>query len=230
MYTLDLLLPTARFVFAVAGSRVDVVSEHRSPEAFRLYSKLKCDHDVVGMTTFPNTVLLRGPRTILVDPGLHLQNAPVVQALARLGVEVSGVDLIALTHAHGDHAGACADLPLPVALHERELVDPAWPSISGVLSSDRLLELNGDSGELAPGISWTLTPGHSEGSVCYLVDTVDGPVVLAGDTIGPLREPFDAMIVPEDSPSGEQVLANWTTIRGLLPRRVIAGHLPPFDL
>ena len=230
MYKVDLLLPTARFAFAVEGGRIEVVPEHRSPEAYRLYSQLKRDHDVVGMTTFPNSVLLRGPRTILVDPGLDLQNAPVVQALALLGLDVADIDLIALTHAHGDHAGASAGLPSPVAVHERELDDPGWPAVSGLLDRRSLLKLSGERGELAPGVSWVLTPGHSEGSVCYLVETDDGPVVLAGDTIGPLREPFDAMNPPEDSSSGDRLLAAWQTIRDLRPRRVIAGHLPPFDL
>lgn len=230
MYRVDLLLPTARFAFAVVGDRVAVVPEHRSPEAFQLYSQLKRDHEVVGMTTFPNSLLLRGPRTILVDPGLHLQGEPVVRALALLGLSVPDIDLIALTHAHADHAGACVDLPLPVAVHERELGDPAWPSVSGVLGSRRLIELKGERGELAPGVSWVLTPGHSEGSVCYLVETGDGPVALVGDTVGPLREPFDSMSPPDDSPAGDRLLAVWQTIRDLQPRRVIAGHLPPFDL
>jgi len=230
VYKVDLLLPTARFAFAVEGGRVEVVPEHRSPEAFRLYSQLKRDHDVVGMTTFPNSVLLRGPRTILVDPGLDLQNAPVIRALALLGLGVADIDLIALTHAHGDHAGACAGLPLPVAVHERELGDPGWPSVSGFLDHRSILELSGERGELAPGVTWVLTPGHSEGSVCYLVETDDGPVALVGDTIGPLREPFDAMTPADDSSSGDHLLAAWQTIRDLRPRRVIAGHLPPFDL
>ncbi|MGZ4198893.1 MAG: MBL fold metallo-hydrolase, partial [Thermoleophilia bacterium] len=60
------------------------------------------------MTTFPNTVLLRNGATILVDPGLLLANEPVVHALAARGVIPADVDLIALTHAHLDHAGACA--------------------------------------------------------------------------------------------------------------------------
>lgn len=230
MYKLDLLLPTARFAFAVEGARIEVVPEHRSPEAFRLYLQLKQDHDVVGMTTFPNSVLLRGPQTILVDPGLHLQNAPVVRALAAHGVRVADLDLIALTHAHGDHAGACAELPLPVAVHERELGDPAWRAVSGFLEPDRLVKLRGARGELAPGVSWVLTPGHSEGSVCYLVETDNGLVALAGDTIGPLRESFDTMTPPDDSPSSGSLLAAWQTLRDLRPRRVIAGHLPPFDL
>ena len=61
------------------------VPEHRSPRGSSPTRSSKRP-TVVGMTTFPNTVLLRGPSTILVDPGLHLQNEPVVRALARRGL------------------------------------------------------------------------------------------------------------------------------------------------
>ena len=107
-YQLDILIPTARFVFSVEGDAVDVLPEHRSPEAFVEYRALRERRPVVGMTTFPNTVLLRGPRTIVVDPGLPLQNDPVLRALEARGLSAADVDLVVLTHAHLDHAGGCA--------------------------------------------------------------------------------------------------------------------------
>jgi glyoxylase-like metal-dependent hydrolase (beta-lactamase superfamily II) len=228
VYTLDLLIPSARFVFAVDSDRVDVIPEHRPPEAFAVYAALKGDHDVVGMTTFPNSVLLRGPKTIVVDPGLHLQNEPVIAALAARGVDVADVDLIALTHAHLDHAGACGELEGPVAVHELELHDPGWPQVSGLLPRERLRLLRGESGELAPGITWLRTPAHTDGSVCYLVETTAGPVALAGDTIGPSRDAFDAMAAPDASDFSKALLAAWTAIRELQPALIVAGHLPPF--
>ena len=112
-YQVDLLIPTARFVFSVEGDAVDVLPEHRSPEAFVDYRELRERRPVVGMTTFPNTVLLRGPRTILVDPGLPLQNDPALRALEARGLSAADVDLVVLTHAHLDHAGGCAPSPRP---------------------------------------------------------------------------------------------------------------------
>lgn len=233
MYALDLLIPTARFAFAIADGRVEVVPEHRSPEAYPAYVELKRHHAVVGMTTFPNTVLLRGPKTILVDPGIHLQNQPVLGALAALGVAVADIDLIALTHAHLDHAGACADVAGPVAVHELELHDPDWPMVAGLLPPGRLRLLDGESGDLAPGVTWVRTPGHTQGSVCYLVETIEGPVALAGDTIGPSRDPFDSMTPSDDDDdpdSAQALLGSWQTIRDLRPATVVAGHVPPFAL
>lgn len=215
-------------MFAVEEGRVEVLPEHRSAEAFRLYRDLKQRRAVVGMLTFPNAILLRGPRTMVVDPGLSLQNQPLLGALAARGLGPADVDLVALTHAHPDHAAACAELDRQVALHELEIGSGHWPAVAGVLDRRRLVRLRGERGELAPGVRWLRTPGHTEGSVCYLVDTDGGLAALVGDTVGPLREPFDAMTPPDGTAWGRRLLAAWHEIRSEKPDLIVAGHLPPF--
>lgn len=225
-YRLDLLIPTARFVFSVEGDTVDVVPEHRSPEAFVEYRALRERRPVVGMTTFPNTVLLRGPRTVLVDPGLPLQNDPVLRALEARGLTVDDVDLVVLTHAHLDHAGGCASVPAPVAVHELETTSAHWPLVGGMLDRRSLQRLSGAGGDLAPGLEWALTSGHCDGHISLSCETQLGRAVLCGDTIGPDRAEFDAM-----TPAGfgaETVLASWRRIRAWAPDLIVAGHLPPF--
>jgi glyoxylase-like metal-dependent hydrolase (beta-lactamase superfamily II) len=226
MYEVDLLIPTARFVFSVEGGRVNVVPEHRSPEAFVEYRRLRERHPLVGMTTFPNTLLLRGARTIVVDPGLPLQNEPLVRALALRGLSPADIDLVVLTHAHLDHAGACADLLRPVAVHERETRASYWPLVGGLLEQLPLELVEGEAGELADGVDWARTPGHCEGHISLNVTTAAGPVVLCGDTIGPGRAEFDTM--EPSGPSANELLASWEHIRAWAPTRIIAGHLPPF--
>ena len=226
MYSLDILIPTARFVFSVEDGRTEVLPEHRSPEAFEQYRRLRDERPVVGMTTFPNTLLLRGPRTIVVDPGLPLQNEPVVRALEARGLSSGDLDLVVLTHAHLDHAGACGDLMAPVAVHELETHSPSWTLVGGLLERLPLQLLAGESGEFAPGVVWARTPGHCDGHISLCVDTAAGPVVLCGDTIGPGRAEFDAM-----RPSGAaaaELLGSWQRIRAWAPTTVIAGHLAPF--
>jgi glyoxylase-like metal-dependent hydrolase (beta-lactamase superfamily II) len=222
----DILIPTARFVFSVEGDAVDVLPEHRSPEAFVAYRALRGERPVVGMTTFPNTVLLRGEKTIVVDPGLPLQNEPVVRALAVRGLGPADVDLVVLTHAHLDHAGACADLMAPVIVHELEARAPHWLLVGGLLEALPLDLLSGEAGELAPGVCWARTPGHCDGHISLCVTTSDGPVVLCGDTIGPGRDEFAAMA--PSGPAAEDLLRSWQRIRAWRPVRVIAGHLAPF--
>jgi glyoxylase-like metal-dependent hydrolase (beta-lactamase superfamily II) len=226
MYTVDILIPTARFVFSVEDGRTDVLPEFRSPEAFEEYRRLRQERPVVGMTTFPNTVLLRGARTIVVDPGLPLQNEPVVRALEARGLAPRDVDLIALTHAHLDHAGACTDLMAPVAVHELETRSPSWLLVGGLLELLPSERLAGEEGELAPGVAWARTPGHCDGHISLCVETAEGPVVLCGDTIGPGRDEFDVM--RPSGPAGAELLRSWQRIRAWKPAQVIAGHLAPF--
>lgn len=226
MYEVDILIPTARFVFSVEGDAVAVLPEHRSPEAFVAYRELRERRPVVGMTTFPNTVLLRGPRTIVVDPGLPLQNEPVVGALAARGLRPADVDLVVLTHAHLDHAGGCADLPAPVVVHELETAAPYWALAAGLLERAPLERLAGTGGELAAGVRWALTPGHCEGHISLAVETAGGAVVLCGDTVGPGAAEFAAMRPTGAAAHG--LLESWRRIRAWDPVQVIAGHLPPF--
>ncbi len=226
MYQVDILIPTARFVFSVEDGRIDVLPEFHSPEAFVQYRRLRGERPVVGMTTFPNTVLLRGARTIVVDPGLPLQNAPVVRALEAWGLSPADVDLVVLTHAHLDHAGACADLMAPVAVHALETRSPSWTLVGGLLELLPVRRLSGEQGELAPGVAWARTPGHCDGHISLRVDTAAGPVVLCGDTIGPGRAEFDAL--RPSGPAAAELLASWQRIRAWGPAQIIAGHLPPF--
>jgi glyoxylase-like metal-dependent hydrolase (beta-lactamase superfamily II) len=227
-YQVDVLIPTARFVFSVEGDAVEVLPEHRSPEAFAEYRALRERRPVVGMTTFPNTVLLRGPQTIVVDPGLPLQNDPVLHALEARGLSAGDVDVVVLTHAHLDHAGGCASLPAPVVVHGLETHSPHWVMAGGVLELLQLTLVSGGGGELAPGIQWALTPGHCDGHISLCVETEDaGRVVLCGDTIGPGRHGFDTMTAP-DGNEGVALLESWRRIRAWEPDLIIAGHLPPF--
>jgi glyoxylase-like metal-dependent hydrolase (beta-lactamase superfamily II) len=228
-YKLDVLVPTARFVFVIEGGRIEVLPEYRSPQAWLEYGRLRAERPVVGMTTIPNTVLLRGPRTVLVDPGPRLQNEPVVRALEQAGLSPRDLDVIALTHAHDDHAGALLDFPsdLPVALHERETAEPHWQIVRGVLEQRPLRLLEGEAGELVEGVRWALTPGHTAGSVAYAVFTARGTAVLCGDTIGPQREPFLAMR-PGEGDEGHRSLASWRRIHELGPDLIVPGHVPPF--
>ena len=225
-YQVDLLIPTARFVFSVEGDAVDVLPEHRSPEAFVEYRELRERRPVVGMTTFPNTVLLRGPRTILVDPGLPLQNDPALRALEARGLSAADVDLVVLTHAHLDHAGGCASVLAPVAVHELETASAYWPLVGGLLELLPLELLSGDAGELAPGVEWALTPGHCDGHISLAVETAGG----AGRAVRRHDRPGQGRVRRHGAVRARRrdLLASWRRIRAWDPALVIAGHLPPF--
>ena len=120
----------------------------------------------------------------LIDPG---DDAERVEKL----VEQSGCQLryILLTHGHFDHTSAVRPLlevypDVPVYIHEKDAVDGR----GGELMFTRLDEKHqryykeGDA-LLLGGLTLRVleTPGHSEGSVCLLVEGQG--VLFAGDTL-----------------------------------------------
>ncbi len=71
-------------------------------------------------------IVHRGERAIIVDAGLPDSHERFVKALAGAGLGPANVELIVVTHAHIDHAGAAAKLrelcDAPIVAHEGDLV------------------------------------------------------------------------------------------------------------
>jgi glyoxylase-like metal-dependent hydrolase (beta-lactamase superfamily II) len=232
MPSVHLLLPAQRYVFSLAGGEARPQQISSSAEGFRRYKELQAAGEAAGMVAFPNTLLIRGERDYLVDPGLIMQGAPLFGALAELGVEPHGIEDVILTHLHFDHAEGLAAWPMRrVWAHRLETEAPYAQIVAGQLENANLERLDGEEGELEPGIRWILTPGHSDGLITLLVDTDEGLVAIASDCVGPLPEYFDKMELPEDfGPERDELLRQWRRIRELRPRTVIPGHNPPVVL
>ena len=149
-------------------------------------------------------------RTVLVDTGLpraYLDNPveaikadgyggwlwrvrsdpdqrPAAQ-LAKLGLAPADVTHLVVTHTHFDHAGGMGDFPhatLVVQRAERALPEPVyrrfrWPDgVAGQV-------VDGDA-DLAPGVRFLHTPGHTPGHGSLLVSLPkSGPVLLAIDAL-----------------------------------------------
>jgi N-acyl homoserine lactone hydrolase len=227
-----LLVPAQRHVFAVSNGEAEVTTIDDSADGFRRYKELQGGGRATGMVAFPNTLLVRGERDYLVDPGLIMQGAPAIGALQELGVDPGGVKDVILTHLHFDHAEGLAAWPQRrVYVHRIETEAPYAQIVAGVLEMASLEILEGEEGEIEPGVRWLRTPGHSDGLISLLVDTDDGLVVIASDCVGPLPEYFDQMDLPEDfGPEREELLEQWRRIRELDPAVVIPGHNPPVKL
>src|SRR3954463_3906635 len=111
MASVHVLVPAQRYVFAVSNGEAEVATIDSSAEGFDRYKSLQQGGRATGMVAFPNTLLVRGERDYLVDPGLIMQGAPVIGALQELGVEPHGVKDVILTHLHFDHAEGMAAWP-----------------------------------------------------------------------------------------------------------------------
>ena len=232
MASVHILIPAQRYVFAIDGEEAKPAQISSSAEGFTRYKELQKEGKPVGMVAFPNSLLIRGEQDYLVDPGLIMQGAPLISALSELGVSANDVKNVILTHLHFDHAEGMAAWPMrKTYVHKLENEAPYAQVVAGPMEMAQLEILEGEEGEIEPGLRWMRTPGHSDGLITLLVDTDDGLVAIASDCVGPLPEYFDEMDLPEDfGPERDELLTQWKRIRDLEPAVVIPGHNPPVRL
>src|SRR5215217_7448819 len=162
MASVHVLLPAQRYVFAVSSGKAEAATIDSSAEGFQRYKTLQAGGRATGMVAFPNTLLVRGERDYLVDPGLIMQGAPAIGALRELGVDPGAIKDVILTHLHFDHAEGLAAWPQRRAyVHRLETEAPYAQVVAGVLEMAQLEILEGEEGEIEPSVRWLRTPGHS---------------------------------------------------------------------
>jgi glyoxylase-like metal-dependent hydrolase (beta-lactamase superfamily II) len=111
-------------------------------------------------------------------------------ALAAFGVKPKDIDSVIFTHLHWDHASNNDLFPGAVffvqKLEYEQINDPLATEIPGfilpLVRKTKYELLDGDM-ELFEGISVVLTPGHSKGHQCVLVDTGSGRHIIGGDLV-----------------------------------------------
>lgn len=114
-------------------------------------------------------------------------------ALLKIGVDPGDIDTVILTHLHWDHAENNHLFPNAALMCQKieyeSLLDPDMTKkgyeMNNVLKFGYTL-IDGDQ-QIYDGISVVLTPGHTLGMQCVVVDTEIGKVVLTGDLVT-LRE------------------------------------------
>ena len=189
-----------------------------------------------------------GPILVDCGPGTTLENLRT--GLAALGLRITDLHAVLLTHIHFDHAGAIGHLTaehpgLTVYVHERgapHLVDPAKLLASatqvfgdnmeylwGTLlpsAPDRIHALRGGE-TLSFGdrrFEVLYTPGHANHHVAYLERADDTAYV--GD-VGGIRAPVLPWTLPVTPPpdySLEKWLASVDQIEAWRPRRLFSTH------
>lgn len=112
----------------------------------------------------------RGPIAV-VDPGSPYEDQ---QAILDAYLGELPIELVLLTHHHGDHVGGATALAarwgVPIAAH------PATARrLAGRVPVTRLIE----DGEVVHGATAVHTPGHAEGHLCFEV----GAATIAGDMV-----------------------------------------------
>jgi len=152
--------------------------------------------------------LTNGKQKILVDNGMSEHYVeyvsklwgpcgggedPVRKAFDENKIKLSDIDLVIYTHLHFDHVGNCHLFPKAIHVFQlddlKEMIDPT-PSaeyycvfdkeVIGKFKKLKCERVCGDI-EISKGLKLFHTPGHSKGSQCVMVSTINGDYLLAGD-------------------------------------------------
>jgi glyoxylase-like metal-dependent hydrolase (beta-lactamase superfamily II) len=144
----------------------------------------------LGFLPVASTVLIRGEKTVLVDPGNHHIGfyGMLGLALESRGVSPKDIDLVVTTHTHADHAAAITLFPaVPWMLGRGEL--GAMAALDGQQIVEAKRAMLGPVIEVGPnedhkvmeGVTAVFTPGHTPGHISLLVETASERVLVAGD-------------------------------------------------
>ena len=113
------------------------------------------------------TLVSRGDRRLLVDTSAPENRKMLTEALRSRGLAPSDIEMVVLTHAHGDHQGNLDLFPqAKVVAHRAEGGE---------------LDLEGEV-IIWEGVRLVSTPGHTPGSISVLVEA-DETYAIAGDAI-----------------------------------------------
>ena len=151
-----------------------------------------------------NAYLARSHRWVLIDAGAPGDERRILRAAERSGVQPRDIALILLTHGHVDHFGSAAALRrltgAPVAVHQADadhvrsgrnpemrptgleglIFRPFLPWSGPALEPDIIFGDDFDPGDYGLNATVVPTPGHSPGSVSFLLP---GGALLAGDLL-----------------------------------------------
>jgi len=159
-------------------------------------------------------VYLVGPEAgpvAVVDPGSpYLDQQRALDAV----LEELPIELVLLTHHHGDHVAGATALAnrwgVPIAAHEGTA-----RRLAGIVDVTRLVE----DGEVIHGATAVFTPGHAEGHLCFEV----GAATIAGDMVAGIG----SILIDPDEGDMALYLASLERLLARPPATLLPAHGPP---
>lgn len=139
---------------------------------------------------FTPTVINTGAEVILFDTGLNA--AMTLPALEASGITADQVDVVVLTHMHGDHIGGLMlEDGAPTFPNARYVAGQAeydaWSKMDNDGFNDKVKPLAekmtfiGDGGSVASGITGMAAFGHTPGHMVYMVESGGEAIMLLAD-------------------------------------------------
>jgi len=179
---------------------------------------------------------------LLFDTGFGFGNAelderyaprttPIREALEAAGIAAAEVTALANCHLHADHAGqnsAFPGIPIYVQPKEWEIAHTTdhtileWIDFTGA----DYRQVAGDH-SVADGIRVIATPGHTPGHQSLVVETADGPTVMAGQacyTVGEWTGDAKDLEGRSSAPDRTAYDTSIARLRAVRPVRVTFGH------
>lgn len=144
----------------------------------------------VAQFFFTPTVVNTGSEVVLFDTGLAA--AGTVPALAAAGIAPEDVDVVVLTHMHGDHIGGLTDdTGAPTYPNARYVTGQVefdhWAAAGNegfdakVRPLAEQMTFIGDGGEVTSGITGMAAFGHTPGHMVYRLESGGKQVLLMAD-------------------------------------------------
>lgn len=139
---------------------------------------------------FTPTLVNTGTELVLFDTGLDA--AGITAALAAAGISPDLVDVVVLTHMHGDHIGGLMTEAGPTFANAR-YVTGSYENDFWALAANEGYDKNvrplldkmtflADGGSVVSGITAMAAFGHSPGHMTYMLDSNDAMLRITADT------------------------------------------------
>ncbi|OJY25470.1 MAG: MBL fold metallo-hydrolase [Rhodobacterales bacterium 65-51] len=161
-----------------------------SPEDFAALAQANFLPADMSVNFFTPTLVNTGAELVLFDTGLAPE--AITAALTAAGVTPDQVDVVVLTHMHGDHIGGLAG-EAPTFTNARYVTGAVehnhWSGAGNEgfdtkvkPLSDKMTMLD-DGGSVAAGISAIAAFGHSPGHMAYRLESGGKSLVITADTV-----------------------------------------------
>lgn len=181
----------------LAGTRAgdkpqETFGTNASPEDFAALSAANFIPADKTQNYFTPTVVNTGAELVLFDTGLAAEGT--LAALTAAGYTPDQIDVVVLTHMHGDHIGGLmgADGSTPTFTNARYVAGAVehnhWSGAANEGCDKNVKPLNDkitfldDGGSVASGITGMAAFGHSPGHMIYSVDSDGQRLMITADT------------------------------------------------
>jgi glyoxylase-like metal-dependent hydrolase (beta-lactamase superfamily II) len=146
-------------------------------------------HGGLGWSTI--ALLRSDERKILIDVGAFNARKPLEKQLTGLGIAPGDITDVVLTHAHYDHAINFVLFPdatvwigadeIAWAAAQPPRFDPLPELYVAALATETRVRRVKDGEEFLPGLRAMAAPGHTPGSLIFVLRGNDTPVIFTGD-------------------------------------------------